>query len=116
MGNGEQPMSWIALDDLLDVFLLAVTDANLSGPLHAVAPRPLTNREFTATLARVLRRPAVMPLPAAVVRVLFGEMGEELLLSGQAVRPARLQARGFHWRAPELTQALERELGSWPRS
>ena len=116
IGSGAQPMSWIGLDDLLDIILLAVTDANLAGPLNAVAPEPTTNGRFTGALARVLRRPAVLPLPAPVVRTIFGEMGEELLLSGQSVLPARLRERGFHWRAPQLEQALGRELGAWPRS
>ncbi|HET9298709.1 MAG TPA: TIGR01777 family oxidoreductase, partial [Candidatus Polarisedimenticolaceae bacterium] len=116
IGSGEQPLSWIALDDLLDVFLLALTDLNLAGPVNAVAPEPTTNRRFTAALARVLRRPAVVPLPGFVVRAVFGEMGEELLLSGQAVRPARLQTLGFRWRTPALEQALAWELGACPRS
>ncbi|HEX5042938.1 MAG TPA: TIGR01777 family oxidoreductase [Candidatus Polarisedimenticolaceae bacterium] len=116
IASGKQFLSWIALDDLLDVFLLALTDSNLKGPVNAVAPEPTTNRGFTAALARVLRRPAVVPLPAFVVRAVFGEMGEELLLSGQAVRPARLESMGFRWRAPALEQALARELGAWPRS
>jgi len=116
IGSGAQPMSWIGLDDLLDIILLAVTDANLAGPLNAVAPEPTTNGRFTKALARVLRRPAVLPLPAPVVRTIFGEMGEELLLSGQSVLPARLRERGFRWRAPQLEQALGRELGAWPRS
>jgi uncharacterized protein (TIGR01777 family) len=116
IGSGEQPLSWIALDDLLDVFLLALTDSNLAGPVNAVAPAPTTNRGFTAALARVLRRPAVVPLPGFVVRAIFGEMGEELLLSGQAALPVRLQALGFRWRAPALEQALARELGACPRS
>ncbi len=116
IGAGEQPLSWIALDDLLDVFLLALTDLNLAGPVNAVAPEPITNRRFTVALARVLRRPAVLPLPGFVVRAAFGEMGEELLLSGQAVLPARLQTLGFRWRAPALEQALAWELGACPRS
>jgi uncharacterized protein (TIGR01777 family) len=116
IGSGDQPLSWIGLDDLLDVFLLALTDLNLAGPLNAVAPEPTTNRGFTSALARVLRRPAVVPLPAFVVRAVFGEMGQQLLLSGQAVRPARLQALGFRWRAPALEQALAGELGACPRS
>jgi len=116
IGSGEQPLSWIALDDLLDVFLLALTDLNLAGPVNAVAPAPTTNAGFTAALARVLRRPALVRLPTLVVRTIFGEMGEELLLSGQAVRPSRLTALGFRWRAPELEQALARELGTCPRS
>ena len=116
IGGGSQPLSWIGLDDLLDVILLALTDANLAGPVNAVAPEPTTNGGFTAALARVLRRPALLPLPAAAVRTIFGEMGNEVLLSGQGVLPGKLRERGFRWRTPQLEQALRRELGAWPRS
>ena len=116
IGSGTQPMSWIGLDDLLDVILLALTDPNLAGPVNVVAPQPTTNRDFTKALARVLRRPALLPLPAIAVRTIFGEMGEEVLLSGQGVLPGRLGERGFRWRTPQLEQALQRELGAWPRS
>lgn len=116
IGGGSQPLSWIGIDDLLDVFHLAIGDPGLAGPVNAVSPEPATSRTFAAALGRVLRRPAVLPLPAPVVRTIFGEMGEELLLSGQGVVPGRLQERGFGWRTPRLEQALARELGAWPRS
>jgi uncharacterized protein (TIGR01777 family) len=116
VGGGDQPLSWIGMDDLLDVYLLALADSGLRGPVNAVAPEPATSRTFAAALGRVLGRPAALPLPAPVVRTIFGEMGEELLLSGQRVLPGRLRERGFGWRTPGLEQALARELGAWPRS
>ena len=91
------------------VDLLALDDA-LSGPVNAVAPHPVTNREFTATLGRVLGRPTVLPLPAAMVGLLFGEMGQALLLEGARVRPTRLEASGFRFRYPRLEEALRAEL------
>lgn len=111
VGTGRQQMSWIALADLVAVLEhLALTD-ELSGPVNAVAPHPVTNREFTATLGRVLSRPTVLPLPAFAVRLVFGEMGQALLLDGARVLPARLEASGFRFRYPRLEEALRAELG-----
>ena len=111
VGTGRQQMSWIALDDLVAVLEhLALTD-ELSGPVNAVAPHPVTNREFTATLGRVLGRPTLLPLPAFMVRLLFGEMGQALLLDGARVLPSRLEASGFGFRYPRLEEALRAELG-----
>jgi uncharacterized protein len=111
VGTGRQQMSWIALDDLVGVLQhLAVTD-ELSGPVNAVAPHPVTNREFTATLGRVLGRPTLVPLPAFMVRLLFGEMGQALLLDGARVLPTRLEASGFRFRYPRLEEALRAEVG-----
>jgi uncharacterized protein (TIGR01777 family) len=112
VGSGNQFMSWIALDDVLDAILFSLTTATLSGPVNAVAPTPVPNREFVQTLARVLGRPAVLPLPAFAVRLLFGEMGEELLLSGARVEPERLKTAGFVFRYPELEPALRHLLGA----
>jgi NAD dependent epimerase/dehydratase family enzyme len=75
----------------------------------------VTNRDFARTIGRVLGRPAVAPLPAVVVRLLFGEMGEALLLAGQRVLPARLEAAGFRFQHPDLETALRCELGALPR-
>jgi uncharacterized protein (TIGR01777 family) len=112
IGSGRQWVSWIALDDLVGAIHLLLSREDLSGPFNATAPNPVTNAEYARTLARVLRRPAFFPLPAAVVKTLFGEMGEATILSGQRVLPARLQAAGFEWRFPELEGALRAELGS----
>lgn len=111
LGSGRQYMSWIGLEDLVGVVVRALTDETLSGPVNAVAPDPVTNTEFTRTLARVLRRPAVLPVPAFALRAIAGEMADALLLSSTRVRPARLLDRGFPYRHPGLGQALENETG-----
>jgi uncharacterized protein (TIGR01777 family) len=110
VGSGTQMMSWIALDDLLSVLRLALS-APLEGPVNAVAPRAVSNREFGRTLGRVLRRPAVAPVPAAAVSAAFGEMGRELLLGGAWVRPEVLTNAGHGWLFPSLEEALRFELG-----
>lgn len=111
VGDGHQYMSWIAIDDLVDAIHFALTTPALSGPVNAVAPTPVTNGEFARTLATVLSRPAIVPFPAFAVRLLFGEMGEELLLSSTRVEPHRLQAAGFRYRLPTLESALRHLLG-----
>jgi uncharacterized protein (TIGR01777 family) len=110
VGSGRQYMSWIALSDLVRAidFLLTADDA--AGPVNAVAPQPVTNREFTRTLGRALRRPTLLPLPGFAVRLLFGEMGEALLLAGNRVQPARLTQAGFSFEYPCLEAALNAEL------
>jgi uncharacterized protein (TIGR01777 family) len=111
LGSGEQFMSWIALDDLLGVLLYSVADDRLAGPVNAVAPRAVTNREFAATLGRVLGRPAVLRVPAPALRLALGEMADELLLVSQLARPDRLAAVDFPFAFPTLDDALRFELG-----
>jgi uncharacterized protein (TIGR01777 family) len=111
VGDGRQFMSWIALDDLIGAIHFAIFDPSLHGPVNAVAPAPVRNAEFTRTLGRVLRRPAALPLPAAAVRALLGEMGQEVLLAGARVRPAKLDGSGFRFLFPSLEAALRSELG-----
>lgn len=111
VGDGRQFLSWIALDDVLDAILFALTTPTVTGPVNAVAPRPVTNADFATTLGRVLGRPAFVPFPAAAVRLLFGEMGEALLLASTRVEPARLAAAGFSFRHAELEPALRHLLG-----
>lgn len=111
VGSGKQYMSWIAIDDVADAILFVLTTPSLSGPVNAVAPTPVPNADFARTLGTVLSRPAVIPLPAFAVRLLFGEMGEELLLSSTRVDPHRLQAAGFTFRFPTLEPALRHLLG-----
>ena len=106
MGDGRQYMSWIALDDVVGAFLFALANETLRGPVNAVAPQPVRNREFVRALGKILHRPAVFPLPAFVVRAVFGEMGEALLLGSALVRPAKLEAAGYAFRHPELDEAL----------
>jgi len=110
IGSGRQWVSWIAREDLLAIIERALTHDSWAGPVNAVAPGPVTNAEFTRTLARMLRRPAVLPLPASVVKLLFGEMGQCLLLEGARVRPGKLVADGFPFVYPDLESALRDEL------
>lgn len=112
LGSGAQYMSWIAREDLIGVLLRALADVNLDGPVNAVAPASVTNREFTRVLARVLRRPAVLPAPAPALRLALGrEMADELLLASTRVLPARLVSSGFSFRFPDIESALRFELG-----
>ena len=110
VGSGEQYMSWIALDDLVGAVDHAIRTASLEGPVNAVAPRPVTNREFAKTLGRVLGRPAVLPAPAFAVRLVLGEMADELLLASARVAPERLLLSGYAFRHPELEGALRHLL------
>ncbi len=111
LGNGRQYMSWIAMDDLLGVILHALQDDALNGPINAVSPQPVSNREFTRTLGRVLRRPTVFPLPAPLITAAFGQMGDELFLYSARAVPARLEESGFRYLYPSLEAALRFELG-----
>jgi hypothetical protein len=110
IGSGKQYMSWIAIDDLVQIILFATTAEALEGPANAVAPNPVTNLEFTKTLGRVLRRPAVFPMPAFAVRLAFGEMGEELLLASARLEPAQLLSVGYQFELPQLEGALRHLL------
>ncbi|BFM16414.1 TIGR01777 family oxidoreductase [Maricurvus nonylphenolicus] len=107
IGDGRQWLSWIHRDDLIAALLFCLSHKTLSGPINLTAPEPVTNQEFTRLLATALERPALLPMPAWLVQVLFGEMGDELLLSGQRVIPAVLEASGFKFKYPSMAQALD---------
>jgi uncharacterized protein len=106
-GSGRQWLSWIAIEDVADAVLHALLTESMAGPVNATAPNPVTNREFAATLGRVLHRPAGLPLPAAAIRLALGEMGRVALLGSQRVVPSRLLQTGYRFRQPELKGALE---------
>ena len=110
IGNGRQWMSWVALDDVLGIIKHALQDQTLAGAVNTVAPRPVTNSEFAVTLGRVLRRPAIFPLPAFAVRMMFGEMGDALLLGSARVEPSRLRAAGYRFAYEDLESALRHLL------
>ena len=111
LGSGRQWMSWVSLDDVIGAIHHLLLDDTLTGPFNVVAPAPVTNAEFVATLGRVLRRPTVLPVPAFALTALFGEMAEATILGGQRVLPARLTAAGFSHEHPTLDAALRFELG-----
>ena len=110
IGSGAQFMSWIAIDDAVGVIQHALSTESIRGPVNAVAPAPVTNAEFTRTLARVLSRPAIVPMPAFAARLAFGELADALLLSSQRVMPSRLKESGYRFRYPELEGALRHLL------
>lgn len=107
VGSGKQWMSWIALDDLIKIFHFALDDENRRGAFNAVAPNPVTNAEFTDTLGKVLHRPTILPIPEFAIKLLFGEMGETLLLEGTRVLPKRLQEAGFEFEFANLEAAMK---------
>ncbi len=110
LGGGKQWMSWLALADMVRVVEFALVASAVDGPVNTVSPGIVTNEEFTATLGRVLGRPALAPMPAVVLRTLFGEMADMTLLASQRARPARLEAAGFTFAHPALEEALRFEL------
>ncbi len=111
LGNGRQWISWVALDDLVRVIWRGLSDERLAGPVNAVAPKAARNAEFTVALARALGRPRFAPVPAFVLRALFSEMADEMLLASTRVRPQRLLEGGFHFEHPEVEGALRAVLG-----
>lgn len=112
VGDGSQWQSWIGIDDLVDIYHRGLWDTTLSGPVNAVAPEAARNADYTRTLARVLRRPAILPVPALGPRVLLGDQGaRELACASQRVSPARLQHSGQQFRHPDLEGALRHLLG-----
>jgi uncharacterized protein len=110
VGSGKQWMSWIALDDLVRVIHFALENAELNGAVNTVSPIPATNEEFTKTLGKVLRRPTILPVPEFAIKMLFGEMGETLLLQGARVLPEKLEKSGFEFKFPKLEDAMEHVL------
>jgi uncharacterized protein (TIGR01777 family) len=111
LGSGQQYMSWIALDDLVDVLYESITNESLHGSINAVSPCPVTSQEFAKTLGRVLHRPSFMPVPAPAMRLVAGQLADELILVSQRVEPARLLKEGFTFRFPRLEEAFQFELG-----
>jgi hypothetical protein len=112
IGGGRQYVSWVALDDLPLILLHALQCGDLSGPVNAVAPHPVTNRELTEALGKALSRPAPLPVPAFALRLAVGgEMADALLLASARVVPRRLEETGYRFRFPELGKALRHLLG-----
>jgi hypothetical protein len=110
IGDGQQLMSWISLPDLVSAYVFAVENVSVQGAVNAVAPEPVTNSRFTKTLGKVLGRPTVFPLPTGLIKILFGEMGKETVLSDLGVLPKSLTKLGFKWQQPELISALNKTL------
>ena len=110
IGPGTQYMSWIDLEDEVQVILYCLQNESIQGPVNCAAPSAVTNAEFTKTLGRALSRPALFPLPAFAARAMLGEMADALLLSSQRVEPAKLLASGYVFRHTNLEETLRRIL------
>lgn len=110
IGSGRQWMSWISLEDAARGIRFLAESAGTAGPVNLVAPQPVQNSEFTATLASVLHRPAIVPVPAFALRLAFGRMADDTILASQRVLPKKLAGAGFEFRHPRLDEALRFEL------
>ncbi len=112
LGSGRQWLSWIDVDDLIEIYHRALVDPALSGPVNAVAPQPVRNTDYTSTLARILHRPALLPVPDIAPALLLGEQGaRELATATQRVVPSRLMEAGHRFRRPTIEQCLRYQLG-----
>jgi len=111
LGSGTQVMSWVALDDVVGAYHHALQTETIWGPMNVTAPNPVTNAELTATLARVLRRPAVLPVPVFALRAVLGEMADALAFTSARVVPDRLVASGYEFRFSDLESTLRHVLG-----
>lgn len=106
IGSGKQYISWVALEDVVHIIHFALSNPSLRGPINVGTPNPVTNEEFTKTLREVLNRPTLLPMPEFLAKLLFGEMGDELLLSSTRMLPQRLLQSGYFFIYPELKEAL----------
>ncbi|HPZ95985.1 MAG TPA: DUF1731 domain-containing protein, partial [Mycobacterium sp.] len=115
LGSGRQWLSWVGIDDLLDMYYRALYDTGLAGPVNAVGPAPVRNSEYTAALAATLHRPALLPVPSFGPRLLLGAQGAtELAEANQRVVPAALRQRGHRFRHNTVEDALAHQLGHDP--
>jgi hypothetical protein len=106
IASGQQWMSWIALDDVVEILRLAIENGNIRGPINVISPQPVQNAAFTRILATAMHRPAIFPAPIFALRLILGEMADALLLSSQRVRPKKLESLGYNFRHADLTSAL----------
>jgi hypothetical protein len=110
LGSGSQYWSWISVDDALAAIAHALSRDQLIGPLNLVSPQPVTNKEFTRILGRVLGRPTFLPAPAFALRLAFGELADEAFLASTRAMPSKLLESGFRFRRPELGPTLSSML------
>lgn len=111
MGSGSQYISWISMEDTLYAIHHLIADGRIQGPVNLAAPINVTNYEYTKTLAKLLKRPALFKIPESLIRKRFGQMGEEILLSGSRIQPSKLLDSGYSFYHPDLTSALTETLG-----
>jgi uncharacterized protein (TIGR01777 family) len=106
IGSGQQWISWITLEDVIEILRFALEKGEVRGPINVISPQPVQNAEFTKTLASAMRRPTLFPVPAFALRLALGEMAEALLLSSQRVLPKKLESLGYRFLQADLRSAL----------
>lgn len=114
VGSGKQWVSWVSLDDVVGAVNFVLDNESIRGAVNIASPNPATNEEFTKTLGSVLYRPTFLPLPEFAVHMVFGEMGDALLLDSTKIRPKRLLDAGYKFKFPELKKALEHAVSEPP--
>lgn len=110
LGHGRQMLSWVALDEIPSIISFIIKNEKIAGPVNVVAPNPVSNREFTKVLGKVINRPVIFPVPGFAIRMLFGEMGQSLLLEGSKVLPKKLLDAGYRFKYPDIGSALEKAV------
>ncbi|KAL2738938.1 epimerase family protein SDR39U1 [Vespula squamosa] len=107
IGTGNQYMPWIHITDLVNMFLFAIENDNVNGILNGVAPKPVTNKEFTKAFARALKRPAIIPVPSIVLNLIFNKERAKMMLEGQKVLPKRTEELGFQYQFSDIDSACK---------
>jgi len=110
IGSGQQWMSWVSLDDALRAIEYSISKSTLSGPVNVCSPNPVRNTEFVQTLGSALHRPAIIPMPEAAVKLVFGEMGDETLLISQKGMPSKLMENGFRFQHSTIQEGIQAAL------
>jgi uncharacterized protein (TIGR01777 family) len=108
IGNGSQWFSWIDRDDLIDLILFTISNTQIYGPINATAPNPVTNKDFSLALAKAINRPCLIKTPEFILRLIFGQMAEEIMIQGQKVLPQKALHHGFRFVYPTLEKSLEK--------
>ena len=111
-GSGKQAFSWVSVDDAVAAIIYTLENPKLQGAINVCSPQPATNEIFTQALAAAVRRPAIVPLPESVGKLIFGQFGEETILGGQKCIPEKLKSSGFEFQDPEIFEALRKILAT----
>ena len=111
IGNGRQFLSWIDRDDLIELIIFIINTKDIYGPVNATSPNPVTNEEFSLTLAKVLHKPCILKTPEFIFKLVFGQMAEEIMLQGQKVLPQKALDHGFNFSYPKIEQSLSKIFG-----
>lgn len=112
LGSGKQYMSWVDIHDVVRAFEYILENESIEGAVNLTAPQPVTNAEFTSAMGKALHRPTVLPAPALALKIVLGDMAQEMLLEGQKVLPKKLSDSGFKFEYPSVLASLQKEVGS----